>query len=105
MQARKLPAGYSPRGRDWRSSLNEPLVGIIPGSGKRQASQRRKRRRACFLHDQGAMVLDSALANAKIRGDSLTVVTSEDEFHDLALPRTQNRDAVGRDLVPNEQLA
>ena len=33
------------------------------------------------------MVLDSALADAEIRGDVLIGMAGEDQFHDLALSR------------------
>ena len=46
------------------------------------------------------MVFDSALANAKIGGDVLTGVASEDQFHDLTLSRRQIRDVARRSLPP-----
>jgi hypothetical protein len=51
------------------------------------------------------MVLDSALADTKIRGDILVGLAREDPLHDLALSRGQSRDVVGRGLPPGEQLA
>ena len=40
-----------------------------------------------FFMIAGAMVLDSALADAEIRGDVLIGMAGEDQFHDLALSR------------------
>ena len=51
------------------------------------------------------MVLDSALADAKIGGDVLAGVASEDQFHDLALSRREIRDVARRSLPPGGQLA
>ena len=50
------------------------------------------------------MVLDRALADAKIRGDVLAGVAGEDQFHDLALSRSQARDVIRRSLPPGGQL-
>jgi len=95
---------YLPGSRDWRVCVERVLVGTIPGGGKRQTGQRRKRLRAGFLHDCSAMVLHSALADAEFRGDVLIGMAGEDQFHDLARSRSEARDAVRRSLPPGEQL-
>ena len=46
------------------------------------------------------MVLDRALADAKVRGDILAGVAGEDQVHDLALSRREARDMVRRILSP-----
>ena len=51
------------------------------------------------------MVLDSALADAKIRCDILAGVASEDQLHDLALSRSETRDGIRRTPLRGEQLA
>ena len=48
------------------------------------------------------MVLNSALADVEIRGDNLAGSTSEHQFHDLALSRSEARDVVRRALSPRE---
>lgn len=50
------------------------------------------------------MVLDSASAYAKVRGNVLTGVAGEDQLHDLALSRREARDAIHRVRSPGEQL-
>jgi hypothetical protein len=50
------------------------------------------------------MVLDSALADAEIRGDILAGVASENQRHDLALARSEACAFRGM-LSPGEQLA
>ena len=51
------------------------------------------------------MVLDRALAEAEIRSDILAGVAGEDQFHDLALSRSEPRDAIRCILSMGEQLA
>ena len=51
------------------------------------------------------MVLNSALADAEIRGDNLAGLACENQFHDLALSRSEACDVVCRSLPPGEQLA
>jgi hypothetical protein len=46
------------------------------------------------------MVLDSALADAEVRGDILAGLAGEDQVHDLALPPCQPGEVVGRGLPP-----
>ncbi|HLY91433.1 MAG TPA: hypothetical protein VKQ27_20795, partial [Acetobacteraceae bacterium] len=72
--------------------MREGLVGIVPGYGKRQPCQCRNRLRTGFLHDRGAMILDGALADAKVRGDILAGVSRKDERHDLMLTWRELRD-------------
>jgi hypothetical protein len=57
-----------------------------------------------FLHDRGAMVLNSALADAKIRGNNFVRLACENRFHDLALSLTEASDLFCRSLPPNQQL-
>jgi hypothetical protein len=57
------------------------------------------------MHDRGAVVLDGALVDAKVRRDILVGVAGEDQLHDLALPRSEARDAIGCVLSPGEQVA
>ena len=51
------------------------------------------------------MVLDRALADAEIRSDILAGVAGKDQFHDLALSRTEIRDAIRCILSMGKQLA
>ena len=48
------------------------------------------------------MVLDSALADAEIRGDVLAGLAGEDQFHDLALSPCQADEVLGRGLPPRQ---
>src|SRR5271169_363217 len=82
-QARNLPTGWLARGRGRRSTLNERLIGAVPGCGKRQSGQGREGLRACLLHDRSAVVLDGALADAEIRSDILAGMAGENQIHDL----------------------
>ena len=50
------------------------------------------------------MVLYSAPTDAKVGGDVLTGVASEDQFRDLALSWSQPGDVIGRGLLPSKQL-
>ena len=61
---------------------------------KAEPSQCGERLRTCFLHDRGAMVLDGAAADSKVRGDVLARVALQDQIHDLVLPRRQTRAAI-----------
>lgn len=47
------------------------------------------------------MVLYGALADTKVRGDILTWLTSEDQFHDLTLSRRETCDCVSRGFSPS----
>jgi len=51
------------------------------------------------------MVLDRALTDAEIRSDILAGVAGKDQFHDLALSRTEIRDAIRCILSMGKQLA
>ena len=50
------------------------------------------------------MVLNSALADAKIRGDNFVGLACENQFHDLALSLSEASDVVCRSLPPSQQL-
>lgn len=51
------------------------------------------------------MVLDRASADAEFRGDVLAGITSEDQFHDFALPHSQSGDVGDRGVGQSRQLA
>ena len=60
-----------------------------PGSRQRQLDQFRHRLHAGVPHDRTAMVLDSALADAKIGNCVLAGLTGEDAVHDLTFSRRE----------------
>src|ERR1700682_3268497 len=51
------------------------------------------------------MVLNSALADAEVRGNILTGLSGEDQFHNLALSRSETRDMIRRILMPGGKFA
>ena len=57
-----------------------------------QPRQRRQRLRSGLFHDRCPMVFDSSLTDAKIGGDILAGMSSENQVHDLMLPYGKTRD-------------
>jgi hypothetical protein len=51
------------------------------------------------------MIFDSALADAEIRGDNLTGLTGEYQFHDLPLSRSEGCLLVRGSLPPGGELS
>ena len=49
------------------------------------------------------MVLDGTLTDTEVSGDVLAGLAGEDHVHDLALPRRQADQAVGRGLSPRKE--
>jgi hypothetical protein len=80
------------------SRYREHVAGAIrrdrPRRHRPKSPQCGKRFRTRFLHDRGAMVLDCAPADSKIRGDVLAGMSFQDQIHDLVLPRRQIRPAI-----------
>jgi len=57
------------------------------------------------FHNRGTMILDNALANAKVRGDIFIKMASQNEIHDLMLPLRETPNARFGVLSPSGQFA
>ena len=96
-QARKLLTRWPSGGR---SALDNWLVGAVPGGGKCHRANAGTDFDPVFFMIE-ARVLDSALADTKVRGDVFARMAGEHQVHDLTLARSESRDMLRRTLSPS----